>query len=224
MTTATATRKPAAKKAAAVEIVDPAKNRAARRAAAKKAVAEKATTAKPVSGKAKTAKQNTARRTAEAAATSFLVPGAVSATAQKRAAKAAEAEQMAAARAVAVDALSQTDRLNLAKVEAAEKKAWKAAGSIAADEPATPVLDWMNGHSAAERKTASKKASTAAKLSPEDTATVEGIVRSERAAGKSWKAVADAVNATGIKTSRGGPFWDTTCYAIGKALGLPTKK
>jgi hypothetical protein len=205
-------KKQTAKKQAApkVALPDPSKDRAARRAAAKKAAASK-------------------KADALAAELKGIAADAAAADVAAKAGQRKPRTKKAAAPPVVAPVvdpakLDRLERIEAAKVENAAIKAWKAAGSKG-DAPATPVLDWMNSADATARKSngAARKASTgSSKLTPEVQAEVEKIVKAERKAGHSWKKVADALNAAGLVTARGGQWWDTGAYAVGQRLGLPT--
>lgn len=128
----------------------------------------------------------------------------------KRAAKARRIAPSAAKTAADVADLDQVTRLNLAKTEAAAKKAWKAAGSKG-DAPATPVLDWMNGTPKNERKSRKTGGGSTKRYDAEVTAELVERVTTARATGISFPKLATILNDEGY---RGGGWTGPKLYAL----------
>lgn len=90
--------------------------------------------------------------------------------------------------------LSRIERLNVAKVESAALRSWKAAGEPE-PRPETPVLDWMANPANSEAKKAKASTTSTSRRSDEEAAAIVERCVTARNTGVSFPALAVALNA-----------------------------
>lgn len=111
-----------------------------------------------------------------------------------------------------------TTRINNARPERDALAAWRAAGSVPADRPSTPIIDWMSDPTT---KPARRSKGTATPTRDGDQeSTMLALITEGRQAGESFKSIADKLNAAGIPTARGVPWTDRSTWTKAKRLGL----
>jgi len=136
------------------------------------------------------------------------------------------AELTAAADEFAALVADKTKRIAAAKAERLARKEWEAAGSEG-DAPATPVLDWMNSTSPADKAKASRKATgttTRKSARPEDEMNlIIDIIQRGRATGLSFAKIGVELDERGITTARGGKWDFAVVAAIAHRHGFAAK-
>lgn len=117
-----------------------------------------------------------------------------------------------------IKALPVVERLAIARTESQAVKAAKAAGQ---ERPPTPILDWMNNTPKTERMTGTKAAGERKPARDDESQKqLVAIMTERRAAGDSWAKVAEALQAAGVPTRTGKPWWDSTAHETARRLGL----